>query len=71
VPAHAGRYFFADYCLGWLRSIRYDPSGRGVTEYLSWQTSVSGRVQSFGVDGFGEVYLLFADGNVYRLGAPI
>jgi glucose/arabinose dehydrogenase len=71
VPAHAGRYFFADYCLGWLRSIKYGGDGRGITEYLSWQTGVSGRVQSFGVDGFGEVYLLFAEGDVYRLGAPI
>jgi len=71
VPEHQGRYFFADYCLGWLRSIRYAADGRSVTEYLSWQTGVDGHVQSFGVDGSGELYVLYAEGGVYRIGPPL
>jgi hypothetical protein len=65
-PQHAGRYFFADYCQGWLRSIKYD--GERIGEYVEWQTGVTGRVQSFGVDGRGEVYVLYAEGDVYRIG---
>jgi glucose/arabinose dehydrogenase len=67
LPAHAGRYFFADYCLGWIRSIRLDASG--IDEYVEWTDPPPGRVQSFGLDGAGELYLLLAGGSIYRLGA--
>ena len=64
-PEHAGRYFFADYCLGWLRSVK--PDGSAVTEPLQWSADI-GRVTSFGQDGHGELYLLRADGSVARIG---
>jgi hypothetical protein len=64
---HEGRYFFADYCLGWIRSIRVQDAH--ITEYVDWTSPAEGGIQSFGVDGVGELYVLQGDGAVYRIGA--
>jgi len=67
VPILAGHYLYSDYCEGWLRSFRY---ANGVaTDIRSWRIPGIGAVLSFGEDGAGEVYLLSANGNVYRLKA--
>ena len=65
VPALAGRYLYSDYCSGWLRSFRY--AGGAATESTSWRLASPGPVLSFGQDAAGEVYLLAANGTVYRL----
>jgi hypothetical protein len=63
IPALRGTYFYSDYCSGWLKSFRYNGS---VTEKKDWGLNL-GRVLSFGEDAAGELYVLSANGNVYRL----
>jgi len=64
MPDLAGHYFFADYCAGWIRSFRY--TGGNVVEIEDWGLS-AGRVQSFGRDAAGELYVLNAGGEVQRI----
>ena len=65
IPAAVGRYFYSDYCGGWLRSFRY--VNGAATEPTTWRTRNVGSVLSFGEDAAGELYLLGANGTVYRL----
>ena len=57
IPEMVGRYFYADFVGGWIRTFVYD--GR-VTEHYDWSRSVelTRFVWSFGVDGHGELYVL-------------
>lgn len=57
IPEMVGRYFYADFVGGWIRTFLYD--GR-VTEHYDWSRSVEldRFVWSFGVDGHGEMYVL-------------
>lgn len=64
IPALRGRYFYADYCAGWVRSVLYQNGT--VTEETEWFDSL-GRVLSFGRDAAGELYVLTADGRVRKL----
>jgi len=69
-PTLSGRYFFADFCDGWIRSFRMD-GGRAVdvvdhTEAFGQVPSVT----SFGEDGHGELYVLSGTGIVYRVVEP-
>jgi glucose/arabinose dehydrogenase len=67
VPENRGRYFYSDYCLGWIRSLRYE--GGQVTEELDWATSLpSDHIVSFGEDGFRELYAISLSGRIYRIG---
>ena len=61
IPALRGRYFFADYCLGSVRSFRF--VGDAITDFvdMSDQTGRLGGITSFGVDADGEIYVLFDD----------
>ncbi len=69
VPAIRGRYFYSDYCTGFLRSFRW--TGAGIAEQKRWSSlSLNGNVTSFGEDGRGELYLLTAGGEIYRFAAP-
>ncbi|HTK31537.1 MAG TPA: PQQ-dependent sugar dehydrogenase [Candidatus Saccharimonadaceae bacterium] len=63
LPALVGCYVFADYCSGWVRSLRY-ANGR-VSDRREWLHA--GPVSSFGVDSSGELYVVTLDGNVGRL----
>ena len=66
IPALAGTYFYSDYCAGWVRSFRY--AGGQATERLEWPgLSTGSGVLSFGEDAAGEVYILSANGGVYRI----
>jgi hypothetical protein len=59
-------YFFADYCQGWVRSLRY--SGGVATEVTEWPTlRPGGLVMSFGEDAVGEVYVMTANGGVFKI----
>jgi glucose/arabinose dehydrogenase len=62
-----GHYFYSDYCTGFLRSFRYE-NGQAV-ERRSWDVGAVGSVLSFGEDAAGELYVLSANGRVYRLTA--
>jgi glucose/arabinose dehydrogenase len=58
-----GCYFFADYCTGWVRSLRYE---RGkVSDRREWLHA--GDVSSFGVDASGELYVVTLAGRVAKL----
>ncbi|MEQ1770747.1 MAG: PQQ-dependent sugar dehydrogenase [Devosia sp.] len=67
LPALDGRYFFADYCIGTLRSLRYaDGVASGVTDAADTIGSV-GPINAFGVDSEGELYVLTDDGFALKL----
>ncbi|MDQ1816593.1 PQQ-dependent sugar dehydrogenase [Massilia sp. CCM 9210] len=61
----AGRYFYSDYCGGYLKSFLYKDNS--VTEPASWSIPDIDAVLSFGQDGNGELYLIAATGKVYRI----
>jgi glucose/arabinose dehydrogenase len=66
-PALSGRYFFAELCAGWVRSLRMQ--GGVATDIVDHSTDfglVPG-VTSFGEDGRGELYITRDIGEVYRI----
>jgi glucose/arabinose dehydrogenase len=65
LPEITGTYFYADFCSGWIRSFRYD-SGRAIQARQWDKLGVIGQPASFGVDGFGELYVLSRFGHVLR-----
>ncbi|MBP2648899.1 MAG: glucose dehydrogenase [Gemmatimonadetes bacterium] len=66
IPDLAGTYFYADFCSGWVRSFRY--TGGQVTEAGTWSAlAPGGSIPSFGEDSAGELYVLTAEGGVYRI----
>lgn len=65
LPAVVGHYFYSDYCAGWLRSFRLE-NGEAV-DRREWMVGDLGSILSFGEDAEGELYLLSANGRVYRL----
>jgi glucose/arabinose dehydrogenase len=65
LPALVGRYFYSDVCSGFVRSFALV---NGVaTEQVQWPVASVGSVNSFAVDGSGELYVLSANGTVYRI----
>jgi glucose/arabinose dehydrogenase len=60
IPELAGRYFYSDYCAGFLRS--FYAVERTIFEQRDWSVAQVGRVVSFGQDGQGELYVLTLDG---------
>ena len=70
LPALDGRYFYADYCTGLLRSLRWTA---GYTrEHWDWKAAIDregilAQVSSFGVDADGELYIVELTGSIYRL----
>jgi hypothetical protein len=62
-----GRYVYADFCVGVIRSLVLpDATGGRATDDRSENLSVAGPV-SFGEDSSGRVYVVSNDGPVYRL----
>jgi glucose/arabinose dehydrogenase len=61
-----GQYFYSDFCTGFLRSIVYDGQAQTIRSHTTWEAGNIGRVQSFGEDAAGELYILSANGTVYR-----
>jgi glucose/arabinose dehydrogenase len=65
-PALQGHYFYGDYCSGWVRSFRVQ-DGQAVDQ-AQWPTlAPGGPVLSFGEDQAGELYVLSANGTVFRI----
>jgi len=64
LPDWQGIYLFGDYCTGKVWGLFGDLNGL-------WQKALlfddMGRISSFGVDEFGEIYLVEHSGNLYRL----
>jgi glucose/arabinose dehydrogenase len=65
IPELRGRYFYSDYCGGFLRSFHY-VSGQAI-EKIEWSIPDIGRVISFGEDAAGEIYVITASGRIYRV----
>jgi glucose/arabinose dehydrogenase len=65
IPELVGHYLYADYCVGVLRSFRL--SGNQAVDHRTWSIGNVGNVKSFGVDSTGEIYILSANGGVYRV----
>jgi hypothetical protein len=66
IPSLQGHYFYADFCRGWVRSLRID--GGTVTDEASWPSlSPGGSILSFGEDSAGELYVLQASGGVFKI----
>jgi len=65
LPEVVGRYFYSDFCGGWLKSFLVTD---GVaTEQVDWAVRPIGNIQSFGEDSRKELYALTSSGKVYRL----
>jgi len=65
LPEIVGRYFYSDFCGGWLRSFLVT---EGVAvERTDWGITQVGNIQSFGIDSANELYALTSAGGVYRL----
>ncbi|MGN6107928.1 MAG: PQQ-dependent sugar dehydrogenase [Kofleriaceae bacterium] len=78
LPMLDGRYFYADYCTGLLRSFvwTHDPSSPTapgwIREHWDWKAAldrqgVLSQVSSFGVDHDGELYVTLLTGAIYQL----
>lgn len=66
IPALQGHYFYSDYCSGWVRSFRLQDGA--VVDEADWPTlRPGGSIPSFGEDAAGELYIVDAGGQVYRI----
>ena len=72
IPELTGRYLYADFIGGWLRSVTFDPDGR-VIEHTDWtaqlpEPEILQGTYGFGVDAAGEMYVVTAWGRrAYKL----
>ena len=66
IPALQGHYFYADFCQGWVRSLRLEAGA--VAEEADWPTlRPGGSIPSFGEDASGELYVVASDGRVLKI----
>jgi glucose/arabinose dehydrogenase len=66
IPALQGHYFYADFCRGWVRSFRLQ-DGQTVERQQWAALAPGGTIPSFGQDAAGELYILTAEGQVFRI----
>lgn len=68
IPELHGEYFFADYCIGWIRSFSFDPA-TGVSDIRDWEPDIGrlGNITSLSTDGQGEILVSNLNGEVWRL----
>jgi len=67
LPAFAGRYFFGDYCAGWVHSfVMQNGSVTDVVDHSAEFGLIPG-LTSFGEDARGELYITSSNGDVYRI----
>jgi glucose/arabinose dehydrogenase len=65
VPAARGRYFFGDYCSGWIHSLKRNAKGRPADVVRT--KGIADGLTSFGEDANGELYAVTAAGDLYGL----
>jgi hypothetical protein len=66
MPDYHGTYFFADYCLDWVRSFEWTAAG-GAGATTDHPGLEGGGVVSFGEDADGELYLVRISGEVLKV----
>jgi glucose/arabinose dehydrogenase len=65
LPALRGQYFYADFCEGWVRSVRAEGEPG---EPVDWPSLRPGRhITSFGEDAAGELYIITVEGGVFKI----
>jgi glucose/arabinose dehydrogenase len=78
LPQLDGRYFYADYCTGFLRSFVWtrdasSPTAPGwAREHWDWKAAIDKQgllqqISSFGTDADGEIYIVELTGAIYQL----
>ncbi len=60
-----GRYFYSDFCKGFLKSFQY--AGSVVTGQTDWAIPGIGNIVSFGRDGNGELLMINISGRIVRI----
>jgi glucose/arabinose dehydrogenase len=66
-PDLVGRYFFGDFCAGWIHSFQLMAGAvAGLQDHTGDIGTVS-QLSSFGEDGVGELYVVSLGGTVYRV----
>jgi len=70
LPVLDGRYFYADYCTGLLRSFKW--INGYVREHWNWKQGIDReavlqQISSFGLDHEGELYIVELTGSIYKL----
>lgn len=67
IPSLAGRYLYADFCSGFVRS--FELQGGAATNLADHSAFLSpnGSIASFGEDAAGELYILTIEGSVFRI----
>jgi glucose/arabinose dehydrogenase len=66
IPALQGHYFYSDFCRGRVRSFRLQ-DGEAVEPQQRSALAPGGSVTSFGQDTVGELYILTAEGQIFRI----
>jgi hypothetical protein len=69
IPELNGTYFYSDWCKMWIKSFKYVDGE--VTEEHDWTEELGtlGQVDSFGIGGDGELYLVTYEGAVAKFTA--
>ena len=62
-----GRYFYGDYCAGWIRSFRFSDGAATDPQDHTADLGTVSQIVSFGEDAAGELYVVSLPGAVYRL----
>lgn len=67
IPELDGHYFYADWCLGWIRSFRYD--GSAAVDRKDWSSRLKAKmVSAFGHDSNGELLVVdYQSGTLSRV----
>jgi glucose/arabinose dehydrogenase len=70
IPELDGHYFYADWCLGWIRSFRFD--GTTVNDKRDWSTQLPAEmVSAFGHDFNGELLVVDYEAGVVSRVVPV
>ncbi|MCA9295162.1 MAG: hypothetical protein KC983_01570, partial [Phycisphaerales bacterium] len=70
IPWLNGRYFYSDFCAGYVRSFRYDTTTGMILDERDHTAELAGdlySIVSFGEDARGEMYIISNDSDVRRI----
>jgi hypothetical protein len=66
-PAAAGRYFYADFCAGFVRSFQLQNGQPGSQNSWPLLSPPGNQITSFGEDARGELYLMTLGGGLFHI----